>query len=72
MEMSSKNHNKENEIQNQGELSPISKLMQNYKEDPLECFHGLAISSPNRELFGPPPSMTPSFGKMKPFNPYLS
>ena len=54
------------------ELSPITKLLKNFKEDSLCTFNSLSISSPNREDFGPPPAFTPSFGTMKPFNPYLS
>lgn len=53
------------------ELSPISKLLTNYKGDPIETFASLSISSPNRD-FGPPPVYTPCFGSMKPFNRYLA
>ena len=63
--------NKENILKGEREMSPISRLLQNYKGDPIEGFNALSISSPNRD-YGPPPISTPCFGSMKPFNPYLT
>ncbi|OMJ76511.1 hypothetical protein SteCoe_24135 [Stentor coeruleus] len=51
------------------EMSPISKLLQNFIEDPADNFNTLAISSPVKD-FAAPPVFTPSFGKK--YNPYLN
>ena len=71
MEKFRKIESKENLAVTVGESSPISKLLQNYKGDPVDYFNTLSISSPDRD-FGPPPAFTPAFGNMKPFNPYLN
>lgn len=51
------------------EMSPISKLLQNFIEDPVDNFNTLVISSPVKD-FAAPPVFTPSFGKK--YNPYLN
>lgn len=45
--------------------SPLSKMLKNYENDDIFEFRGLQVSTPKRDMFGPPPLCTPSFGHMR-------
>ncbi|CAG9329020.1 unnamed protein product [Blepharisma stoltei] len=49
-------------------LSPISRMLKKNSNDPLFEFRGLQVSTPKKDMFGPPPLCTPSFGHLRNHN----